>query len=288
MELDLERLRRIHRWLWLAGRPAPPRPLHHQLLLNRAIFVTEQMDTHLIWTTGRIFLKPLPRFLLEPRFWEDYLSCKQGSCPCSSQTIDLKRGVPPPCKRQSLFRCAHGFLFSYTALIQHESDFHIAKDKFLLPKEVSWPAWQLFVERLGLEHIYSKIDQRFVYGELRLSRLNKIYTVLQWSFLRGYMVRWQQYGTYFQDNLAWLTSAVIYVAIALSAMQVGLATDYLAASDFFQAVSSGFAIFSLLGPPVTIAVIGLIVCAAFLKNMVVTIAYWKRRHRHIGYIAECL
>ncbi|RYP16559.1 hypothetical protein DL767_010167 [Monosporascus sp. MG133] len=51
-ELDLERLNRIFAWLWIAGRPMPPRPLHHQLLLGREIFVTEQMDMHLVWTTG--------------------------------------------------------------------------------------------------------------------------------------------------------------------------------------------------------------------------------------------
>ncbi|KAH8743442.1 hypothetical protein F5883DRAFT_722659 [Diaporthe sp. PMI_573] len=45
-ELDLRRLTRIHGWLWVAGRPMPPRPLHHQRLLSREIFVTEQMDMH--------------------------------------------------------------------------------------------------------------------------------------------------------------------------------------------------------------------------------------------------
>lgn len=43
-ELDLERLDKVFCWLWLAGRPMPPRPLHHQLLLSREIFVTERMD----------------------------------------------------------------------------------------------------------------------------------------------------------------------------------------------------------------------------------------------------
>jgi hypothetical protein len=82
IELDLSRLASIHPWLWVAGRPMPPRPLHYQLLVGREIFVTEQMDMHLVWTTGRIFLKPIPRFLLEPRFWIEYLSCGLG-CDCS-------------------------------------------------------------------------------------------------------------------------------------------------------------------------------------------------------------
>ncbi|KAM3497642.1 hypothetical protein MY10362_009013 [Beauveria mimosiformis] len=68
-ELDLQQLANIQDWLWAAGLPLPPRALHHQLLLGRKIFVTEQMDMHLLWTTGRMFLKPIPRFLLESGFW---------------------------------------------------------------------------------------------------------------------------------------------------------------------------------------------------------------------------
>ncbi|KAH8651794.1 hypothetical protein BGZ61DRAFT_487580 [Ilyonectria robusta] len=48
---------------------APP------LLVDRVVIVTERMDMHLVWTTGRIFLKPIPRFLLELRYWEEYLPC---------------------------------------------------------------------------------------------------------------------------------------------------------------------------------------------------------------------
>ncbi|KAM0418929.1 hypothetical protein ACHAPT_012087, partial [Fusarium lateritium] len=67
-ELGLQRLNKVHGLLWLAGRLLPPGPLHHQLLLGREILVTEQMDMHLVWTTGRIFVKPILRFLLEACF----------------------------------------------------------------------------------------------------------------------------------------------------------------------------------------------------------------------------
>ncbi|ROT38616.1 hypothetical protein SODALDRAFT_166386 [Sodiomyces alkalinus F11] len=83
-ELDLRRLTDILGWLWIAGRPMPPCQLHHQLLLSRDVFVTERIDMHLVWTTGRIFLKPLPRFLLEPRFWTCHLSCAH-SCHCPAE-----------------------------------------------------------------------------------------------------------------------------------------------------------------------------------------------------------
>jgi len=43
-----------------------------------------------------------------------------------------------------------------------------------------------FVRELGTAHIYPNTNPCFVSGELRLSRLNKIYFVSQTS-LRGYM-----------------------------------------------------------------------------------------------------
>lgn len=166
----MDRLTSVDSWLWVAGLPLPPRALHHQLLLGRDIFVTEQMDMHLVWTTGRIFLKPLPRFLLNPDFWVAYLTCEhEGGCPLTQQE----------CKRRVLRRRALGFLFSYASLISHESDFYIARDKHLLPTEVDWPAWRVLVEQLDIQHIHPSIDNRFFYGELRLSRLNKIYAVFQ-------------------------------------------------------------------------------------------------------------
>ncbi|KAH8768403.1 hypothetical protein F5883DRAFT_554515 [Diaporthe sp. PMI_573] len=147
----------------------PPRPLHYQLVVGREVFVTEQMDMHLVWTTGRIFLKPIPRFLLEPRFWTEYLSADED---VGSQNTAWE------CER-GLRKRALGFLFSYAALISHESDFLVAKDKHLLPREVNWSGWRAFVEELDTEHIYPDVDPRFYYGELRLGRLNKIYRLSQ-------------------------------------------------------------------------------------------------------------
>ncbi|ROT34704.1 hypothetical protein SODALDRAFT_83574 [Sodiomyces alkalinus F11] len=59
-ELDPRRLAGIHRWLWIAGRPMPPRPLRQQRLLSRDLVITERLDQHLVWGNGRMLLKPLP------------------------------------------------------------------------------------------------------------------------------------------------------------------------------------------------------------------------------------
>ncbi|EGY18634.1 uncharacterized protein VDAG_09160 [Verticillium dahliae VdLs.17] len=55
-------------------------------------------------------------------------------------------------------------------------------------------------------------------------RLNKIHYLWRTPF-RGYMAHWNQYGSFFGDNFAWLPSSTVYVAIVLTAMQAGLATE---------------------------------------------------------------
>lgn len=275
-ELDVRRLTEVFNWLWVAGRPSPPRPLHYQLLLGREILVTEQMDMHLVWTTDRIFLKPIPRFLLEPDFWDQYLCCGQ-ICRCAAAATEIRR-----CPLRTARKCALGFLFSYVALIRHESDLLMAKEKYLVPKDVEWPGWVTFVEQLDTEYIYPKIDPRFIYGELRLSRLNKIYFLSQRPFLRGYMSQWHQYGSFFHDNFAWLASAIVYIAVVLAAMQVGLGTQYLANNDAFQSVSYGLTILSILGPLVVVGLLLLVFCYAFVKNWIMTIVYKEKRFYDIG------
>lgn len=277
-ELDLQRLNRVSRWLWVAGRLAPPHPLHHQLLLGRDIFVTEQMDMHLVWTTGRIFIKPIPRFLLEPRFWTEHLRCEQH-CSCSGDG-GQSRGSAQECERRRLWKCALGFLFSYAALIRHESDFLLAKEKHLLPEVIEWPDWISFVKELGTEHIYPDIDPRFYHGELRLSRLNKLHRLSQ-TPLHGYMDHWNQYTTFFRDNFAWLAGTTVYIAVVLTAMQVGLATNALADNDTFQSASYGFTVFSILGPLICAGLIALTFCLIFIYNWSMTITNKRKRLEHI-------
>ncbi|KAF6806713.1 hypothetical protein CPLU01_15876 [Colletotrichum plurivorum] len=265
-EVKLDRLADIHEWLWIVGRPMPPRPLHQQRLLNREIMITEKMDMHLVWTTNRIFIKPLPRFLLSRRFWARFLCCHEvpvsnaDSCSCGGR------------RERAL-----GFLFSYAALIAHESDFHVAKETRLIPEEVPWSAWRAAVrELLGASPIYPRIDPRFHYGELRLSRLNKIYLIWK-TPLRGYMSRWNQYGSFFQDNFTWLASSTVFIAVVLTAMQVGLATEVLQNNEAFQSASYGFTVFSILGPLAAAGLIMVVFCYMFIDNLIATRLYARER-----------
>ena len=294
-ELNLERLHSIMKWMWIVGRPMPPRALHYQLLLSRDILLTEQMDMHLVWTTGRIFLKPIPRFLLEPKIWRSTLSSPEP-CSCfkedndperitannqgaSANTISAKSHSKSVNKCNGGLRlCALGFLFSYAALIAHESDFHIAKEKHLFPEQVTWSAWVALVKQLDTMNIYDKIDERFKYGELRLSRLNNIYRLTRWPLLlKPYMSRWHQYGNFFHDNFTWLASTTVYIVVVLTAMQVGLAADRLKGNRSFQSVSYGFTLFSILGPLVAAVLITVAFLVLFVHNGRATLLFWKKR-----------
>ena len=123
---------------------------------------------------------------------------------------------------------------SYAALIAYESHFAIAKEKKLIPVEITRLAWRHFVRELlggdSANRLYSHgVAPRFVYGELRLNRLNLIFFALH------FVATWQSFGSFFRDNSAWIISFTAYVILVLSAAQVGLSTNILAESDGFQA-----------------------------------------------------
>lgn len=246
VELDIQMLSVIKQCLWLAGAPMPPRSLHHQLLVNREITITERADLHLVCSSGRIFIKPVPRFLLDPSCWTVHLACEPG-CECLSIQNARAPELLHTCARQKLRKVALGFLYSYVALISHESDYHIAMEKHLLPAEVEWQNWRKLVQQLDLDYISYHIDHRFRYGELQLSRLNKVCFLWKTPF-KTYSAPWDDSGAFLRDGLPWLGAAIVYMAVALTAMQVGLATEALGDKAAFQSISYGFCVFSIIGP----------------------------------------
>lgn len=279
-ELDIKRLNRIHRWLWVAGTAVPARSLHDQLSRGREVVITEAMDMHLVWTTGKVYIKPLPRFLLEPTIWTEYLCC-QHTCKCTSR-LDYNNAQPMECERRKLYKVALGFLYSYAALIRHESDFLLAKDRYLLPNcGISWFSWIAFVKQLDTEHIYPDINPRFHHKELRLSRLNYIYYLTQLS-PAGFVRRWDRYSTFFHMNLGWLAATTVYMVVVLTAMQVGLATEALAKNSAFQSASYGFTVFSILGPLVCAGLIVVAFVCMLVFNTSHTIAQMRKREEHFG------
>lgn len=279
-DLSVEHLNRIHKYLWLAGRPMPPRPLNYQAATSRDIVPDERIDMHLIWEhSRRIHLKPIPRYLLNYQFWVSHLICAK-TCPClyRPEYRGTMRG-DGICQKKKLYEYSLGFLLSYIALIQCESDFMIAQGHHLLPENVTWEDWHKLVQQL-LENGAANprnINARYLFGELRLSRLNKICAFRYGSILRGYQFTYQTYGELFRDYLAPLAATTIYVALVLTAMQVGLATTRLRDNLAFQRASYGFTVFSILGPLIAIVLIGFIGLSQFINNFVATWIFRRQR-----------
>ncbi|CVL07300.1 uncharacterized protein FMAN_15380 [Fusarium mangiferae] len=251
-DLSVEKLNEIYGWLWLAGRPMPPRPLNYQQASSREIILNENVDMHLVWDVSRrIFLKPLPRYLLSHKFWQNNLATDH-----------------------EFYKSAFGFMLSYAALIQYESDFFIAKEKHLIPENLTWESWINLVDQLLNSEVDNRVNSRYRYGELRLSRLNKI--LWMHGYFRGYSFRYQTYGELLTANLAPIAAATVYIALVLTAMQVGLATPQLADNDTFQRVSYGFAVFSILAPAGVTLFIVLILILFFFYNSAATIIFRRK------------
>lgn len=247
--------------MWLAGLPRPARPLHRQKLLKREIILTESPDQHLVWHESRIFVKPIPDFLLSYDYWENEL-----------------------CTNEELYKCACGLLLSYAWLVCHKSDFGIAKETGLLSEEIPWTWWTAFVRDI-LGNIDTstlhQVNKRYQYGELRLSRLNSLYRYTPSVFsvehlVYGFMSSSTWYRAFFERNFAWLLAIFAYITVVLSAMQVGLATEKLQANVQFQGASYGFAITSMIALAVTFMVVLLVWMILIFYHFSSTIQYSRR------------
>lgn len=190
---------------------------------SREIVITEEIKLHMVHHWNQIYIKPLPRWLLNRSIWKDHLC------------------------RSKQFPAALGFLLSYMHLIRHESDFRIAKEKFLLPEGLSWKAWLVLANELRTNNKDS-VHVRFKYGMLSLGRLNLICRCLQFRLIKGYLSFLTiNFADFLQHNFSYFLTVFVYMTMVLSAMQVGLAT-HLKDQEIFLRVAAGFAIFSIVLP----------------------------------------
>lgn len=260
LDLNTPKLNHIHQHLWLAGLPNAARPLHRQKLLGRSILVTEDTDEHLVWFEAQIFIKPLPDFLLDYDYWNDNI-----------------------CSDQGLHKSACGLLLSYAWLVRHKSDLDIAIESGLLPKNMEWMNWVEFMDHF-LDNIdfgtLSQVNQRYKYGELRLSRLNTIYRVIPpaysiKNFVRGYRSGSTWYNAFFERHFKWILVVFAVLSVFLSALQVGLATPKLQGSGPFQKISYGFVLASLFSVVASIALVFLLWLGLFWYHLLTTRWYNK-------------
>ena len=271
-ELDVSRLDIIHEYLWYAA-PAGTdgmRSLHEHLHLNRTPQVIEQYDLHLVWNGNAIFIKPLPAWLLNAKFWRENL-----------------------CSDPSLHRRACGLLWTYVKLIIHESDYNIAQEYKLLPAasgHLSYATLSTFLAEVqdAVENAHVHVDRRYLYGDLRLGSLNTIYR----RALRqpgGFHSRGIDEDTTVKRTIAVLLSVFAFFSLTLTAMQVCLAVDK-GKNGTVQLVFWGFALASLIGISAPVAglsllVLGLLPVIYFFSKRFSFFSSrdaWKRRNQSEG------
>ena len=125
---------------------------------------------------------------------------------------------------------ALGFLRTYYYLIQHESDFEIARSETrLLPSDITWTEFCTFSKDFS-DIGDDNVSERYHYGELRLTRLN-LYAKLiigkfQYERVHG------QYGAFFARFYGPLLFIFGILSIVLSAMQVELGVETLTNSQW--------------------------------------------------------
>lgn len=252
-DLDVDGLNKIHKHLWFAGLPQSARALHHQLMIGRKIIITERADLHLLWQDDRLYLKPLPDYLLSYHVWERTLL-----------------------KDQNLSENAKGFLLSYLWLIHQKSDFVIAQRENLVSNDLTWEQWTVFSTAIFPNIVSNSLEgtsPRYLYGELRLGRVNLIYRLCRntrnsKTLIRGYFYGYHTYSSFIEQNFAWVLTVIVYITIVLTAMQVGLGTTELHDSTLFNRASYGFTVFSIMAPLVILLVLLLVLLILIVFNLI--------------------
>ena len=253
-DLNVDGLNKVHKHLWFAGLPQSARPLHHQLMIDRKIMLTERADLHLLWHDDRLYLKPLPDYLLSYGIWEAALRKDQDSIVSEN---------------------AKGFLLSYLWLIRQKSDFLIAQGENLISKDLTWEHWTTFVTAVFpniVSDSFDGISPRYLYGELRLGRVNLIYRLCRntrssKTLVRGHFYGYHTYASFIGQNFAWVLTVIVYITIVLTAMQVGLATTELQSSHMFNRASYGFTVLSIMAPLGIVFVLLLVLLILIVFNL---------------------
>jgi hypothetical protein len=263
-DLSVKRVEDVLPHLWLVSRPYPARALNIQRVLNREIIPTTDSSLHLGWTTRKIYIKALPRYITSTSFYDQALGPSHPYGP------------------------ALGLLFTYMALVPTELDFAIACESNLFHKGYEWQSWQVLTRRVMDDYpgntIYAHLPKRYIHGELRLSRLDKIYRYRYGNWLHGYspLLGNTRYDGFFADHLKFVTATTVYIALVLTAMQVGLAVEPLQSNGAFRKASYGFTVFAIFSPMIAVGFVLAIAAFILLANWANTNATRRRRSEDIG------
>ncbi|PVH96302.1 hypothetical protein DM02DRAFT_687934 [Periconia macrospinosa] len=258
---DLSRFNAIRRMLWLIAIHGAPRSLYYQKFLRREIVIAEELDLHLVWAKSRIFVKPLPDFLLNYEFWDNYISCEP-----------------------QLHRAACGLLYSYCGLIRFRHDIQVAHDCHLINLNVDYRAWTEF-SRTILQILNPEdsntMDERFQYGELRLNRLDTIYRYSPYKLsvsnaLQGFPHAITESYVPYMDQYNNAVSAFGAIVIILSAFNLSLSARSRNPDPDLQQAAYGFAVFAMILCAALIALFIVIPLISSLATLYASIATRKR------------
>ncbi|KAF5877797.1 uncharacterized protein Bfra_002165 [Botrytis fragariae] len=258
---DLEEIS-PHLWMMSKHDSKSISPLHRQKVKGREIVITEDPRLHLVWYHDRIFIKPLPKYLLSHHFWEKYLCVNRHPSP---EQITLQKAVL-------------GYLRTYIYLIKYESDFRIAIDDKLrlIPPGITFLKFCDFIAHLETL-LDADVAERYAYGEIRLTRLNlysKIF-LMKFSFHRIC----PQYSDYFASFYGPLLFVFATLSVVLGAMQVSLAIDFDATKQWksFGQFCQWFSVICLSVVAILVLWLGLLFLYKFIKEWVYAIAEHQRR-----------
>lgn len=101
-------------------------------------------------------------------------------------------------------------------------------------------------------------------------------------FAQAYFGGWNNYASFFRDNLAWIAAVIAYVVLILTAMQVFLATQQLQNSPVFQRASYVFTLLAILGP---IGLLSLVLLRAVIELIGDLLVIFKQEKSHITPLA---
>ena len=181
-------------------------PLHFQAARGRSIVVMENPHLHLVWYYDRIFIKPIPRYLLSSAFWE------------YAEHAD-----------HELWQAAAGFMRTYAYLIEYEIDFRKAQSLELGLVPVDDGSSPITYERFAqfiapfTQLDDSKVPPRYHFGEMRLTRLNWFARIFLQKLTYHHMHA--QWNDYLGKVIAPFLTIFLLLSTVLSAMQVELAVQ---------------------------------------------------------------
>ena len=263
-EFLLKDLDEISPYLWMMSKhdSRSISPLHRQKVKGRDIVITEDPRLHLVWHHDRIFIKPLPQYLLSHYFWEAYLCINRHSSP---EQIILQKSVL-------------GYLRTYIYLIKYESDFRMAIDDKLqlIPPDVTFLKFCDFIA--PLENLLDvDVAERYAYGEIRLTRLN-LYSKIFLRKFSFHRVR-AQYSDYFASFYGPLLFVFAILSVVLGAMQVSMSIDFDVTKQWksFEQFCQWFSVICISVVAILVLWLGFLFLYKFIKEWVYAIAEHQRR-----------